>query len=408
MTGKATLLLMVGFSLLFLVVSRNFGEVTNRAVDNYVSYFKETAAHDLSVSGANLAANQIYLDQTWDKGFTNLSFQGGTINVEIVVIDPFKNIKQIRSTGTFQGNSHLAVVTLAPSKFSKFAYYSVSEGGTIWWTGSDTIWGPFHTQDNLRAAYHPVFYGKASSKKSLIYYNNKNADKPYFLGGYDQGVDLPLPIDAVSSMEAAADDNGLKLSGHDTVYITFAGDSLKYRFKYKDPNTTVYLPTAAPNGLIFAKNCVVRLKGTVKGQFTIGCTAGGSAGKGTIYLDDNIVFNTDPKIDPTSSDLLGICAENNVLITNNKPNQSHINIQASIYCEKGGFGADKYDTRPISGNINLLGGIIQNIRKAVSTFSGTTLKSGFAKRYRYDNRLLLASPPFFPGTGKFEIVSWYE
>ena len=40
----------------------------------------------------------------------------------------------------------------------------------------------------------------------------------------------------------------------------------------------------------------------------------------------------------------------------------NINIHASIYCEKGGFGADYDDTRPVSGNINLLGGIIQKTR----------------------------------------------
>ncbi|HEY6437259.1 MAG TPA: hypothetical protein VIY47_11770, partial [Ignavibacteriaceae bacterium] len=75
----------------------------------------------------------------------------------------------------------------------------------------------------------------------------------------------------------------------------------------------------------------------------------------------------------------------------------------------GGFGAVNHNTRPKSGNINLLGGIIQNTRKAVGMFgSDGKIKNGFAKRYAYDNRLLVASPPFFPGTGGFEIVSWYE
>jgi hypothetical protein len=95
-------------------------------------------------------------------------------------------------------------------------------------------------------------------------------------------------------------------------------------------------------------------------------------------------------------------------MTDNPPNHSDINIHASIYCEKGGFGAQNYSSRPISGNINLLGGIIQHTRRAVGTFGSGGIKSGFAKRYRYDERLRIASPPFFPGTGGFEIVSWYE
>jgi hypothetical protein len=106
--------------------------------------------------------------------------------------------------------------------------------------------------------------------------------------------------------------------------------------------------------------------------------------------------------------MLGICAENNVWITNNTPNGSDINIHASIYSEKYGFGAQNYDTGSPRGNINLLGGIIQKTRAAVSQFSGSTITHGYAKRYRYDDRFMLASPPFFPGTGGFEIVSWLE
>jgi hypothetical protein len=408
MSGKATLLLIVGFSIIFLIVSRNFGDVSNRAVDNFINYHKETVAHDLAVSGANIAANHIFMDPTWDDGFDGVPFQNGTMDISVQILDPYKNIRQITAQGTYQGYTHTAKVVLAPSKFSKFAYYSVSEGGTIWWTGSDTVWGPFHTQDYLRAHKHPVFYGKATTKRSTIYYTNEKTDKPYFHGGYEQGVNLPLPTTAVDDMEAIADDDGFKLSGHDTVYITFDRDSLRYRFSYNAKNTVVYLPAAAPNGLIFAKDCVVRLNGVVKGQYTLGVSSLMSAGKGTIYLDNDIVFDKDPRIYPTSNDLLGICAENSVLITNNLANQSDINIHGSIYCEKGGFGADKYDTRPISGNINLLGGIIQNTRKAVGTFGTSGIKTGFAKRYKYDDRLMVASPPFFPGTGGFEIVSWYE
>jgi hypothetical protein len=330
------------------------------------------------------------------------------MNISVQVLDPYKNIRQITTQGTVQGHTSTVKITLAPSKFSKFAYYSVSEGGTIWWTGSDTVWGPFHTQDYMRVHQHPVYYGKATTKRSLIYYTNEKTDKPYFFGGYEQGVDLPLPTNAVEDMEPIADDNGLKFNGHDTVYITFDQDSLKYRYSYKDKDLVLYLPSAAPNGLIFAKDCVVRLKGTVKGQYTLGCSSDMSAGKGTIYLDNDIVFDKDPRIYPTSDDLLGICAENSVYITDNIPNRSDINIHGSIYCEKGGFGAQNYDTRPKSGNINLLGGIIQNTRKAVGTFGTSGIKTGFAKRYKYDDRLMVASPPFFPGTGGFEIVSWYE
>jgi len=408
MAGKGTLIIIIGFTLLFMVAMKNFGRISTDSVGNMVGYYSEMIAHNIAVSGANVASNKIFMDPNWIEGYNNKNFSGGKLDVNVQIIDAYKNIRQITAVGTYHGITSTVQVTLSPSKFSKFAYYSDSEGGSIWWTGSDTVWGPFHTQDYLRAAYHPIFYGKASSKKSLVYYTNKKESKPYFLGGYESGVNVPMPTDAVDNMETAADAGGLKFTGKDTVYLKFVNDSLKYKYSYGVSYSTVYLPDAASNGMIFAENSIVRLQGKVKGQYTVACNSVSGSGKGTIYLDDNIVYNKDPKTYPNSTDMLGICAENNVWITNNSANNSDINIEASVYAEKGGFGADYYNSRPVSGNINLYGGIIQNTRQPVGTFSGSSINHGFAKRYKYDERFMLASPPFFPGTGGFEIVSWLE
>ena len=406
MGGKAALLLVLGFGLIFLIVTQNFGSISTHAVDNMVEYTNETVAHDIAVSGANMAANAIFLNNSWTTGYNNIDFNDGKLNVSVQVIDAFKNIRRITSQGTFGGITRQVEVILSPSKFSKFAYYSASEGGSIWWTGNDTIWGPFHTQDYMRVYDHPVFYGKATTKKSIIYYKNKTTDEPYFYGGFEQGIDLPLPTDGLSPIETDADNGGYKFVNKDTVYLTFAADSIKYKFKNTDPYTTVLASSFTSNGVIYAKDAVLRIKGTVKGQYTV--AASGSNPKGNIYIDDDIVYSKDPLIYPGSSDLLGIVAKNNILITDNTPNHNDINIQASVYSETGGFGAENYSSRPVSGNINLLGGIIQNIRQAVGTFSGKGIKSGFSKRYIYDNRFLVASPPSFPGTGSYEIVSWLE
>jgi hypothetical protein len=324
----------------------------------------------------------------------------------VEILDEFQDIRRITSTGKFRGLEQEVQVTLSPSRFSKFAYYSISEGGTIWWTNNDTVWGPFHTQDYMRVAKHPVFYGKATTKRSLKYYTSKSKDYPKFFAGFEQGVDLPLPTDGLSPIEAAADDDGYKFTGKDTVYLTFANDSLKIRYQWNKPDSTAYLPDLAPNGVIFAQNSVVRLQGTVKGQYTVAVS--GSSGKGKVFLDNDIVYFKDPRVYTNSTDLLGIVAKNEILITENTPNNNDINIHASMYSESKGFGAENYDDRPFSGNINLLGGIIQHTRQAVGQFSGSTTTNGFNKRYRYDVRLMKSYPPAFPGTGKYEIVSWLE
>ncbi len=412
MFGKASLLLVLGFSTLFLVMGVNFGRLTTRAVDNETDYYRQSTAHDIAVSAANIAANQIFMDPTWTAGYSNVDFNGGKINVNIQVLDAFKNIRRINASGSYDGVNANVQVTLQPSKFSKFAYYSVVEPSGIWWTNGDTVWGPFHTQDYLRVAGHPVFNGKVTTNKSILKYSKYGkSDYPILNGGYEQGVDLPLPTNGISDLETISNSDGHTFSSHDTVYLTFATDSVRYKYSYKGPETTALLSSFAPNGVIFADNATLRVKGTVQGQYTIGVSGTStkwSTKGGDIYIDDNIQYKTDPNKNPNSTDLLGIVAENNVWITDNYANNHDVTIDGAIYAQNGGFGAEHYSTRPNSGTIYLNGGITQHQRQAVGTFSSYGIASGFNKNYRYDKRLMFSSPPSFPNTGSFEIVSWYE
>ena len=164
MGGKASILLVIGFSLIFLIATRNLSQLSVRASDNYSNYFIETRAHNIALSGANIAANKVFFDPTWASGYSQLSFEGGTIDVSVTVIDPFQNIRRITSVGTYEGISKTIHVTLQPSKFSKFAYYSANEPSNIYWTSSDTVWGPLHVQGKLNVNGSPVFYGKVTTE----------------------------------------------------------------------------------------------------------------------------------------------------------------------------------------------------------------------------------------------------
>jgi len=417
MSGRAILFLVIGFSVLLLITEKNIGVASNRAVDNMAYYYENMNVHNIAVSGANVAANQFFLDPTWTAGFNNVPFAGGSYTVTVNIINAFTNTRQICSVGHYEGFSDTVLVTLKPSSFSKFAYYSVSEGNnpTYWITG-DTVWGPLHTQDKLTISGDPVFNGKVTT---LTHFVTKGYSNPEFNGGYQTGVNMPLPPGGTASVKSLADNGGADFTGHDTVYVKFAGDSIKYKYSYGSSYTSVLAKTFAPNGAIFATGATLRLQGTVTGQYSIGASqittgSGKKATKtgGDVYLDGSIVYNTDPRSNPGSTDMLGIVAQNNVLITDNNANKGDINIDASVYAETGGFGSENYDTRSLAGTINLYGGIQQNGRLPVGTFhtngSNLYLISGFLKNYRYDDRLMIASPPGYPNTGMFEIVSWYE
>lgn len=81
MGGKAAILLVLGFSLIFLFYGHRFNRLSTDSVDNLMNYYEDTKAHNIAVSAANLAANKLFLDKTWEEGFENVSFDGGTYNV---------------------------------------------------------------------------------------------------------------------------------------------------------------------------------------------------------------------------------------------------------------------------------------------------------------------------------------
>lgn len=411
MVGKATLFVVAGFSLIFLVVEYNMGNVSTRAVQNFTEYYLENYSREIAVSGINLAANEIFINSSWRAGFTNYDFKEngkeGKLTVKVVESDTNNNHLKITSIGEYQGVKDTVEVKLVPSSFSKFAYYSESEGSNIWWTSNDTVFGPFHTQDKMRIMGTPTFYGKVTNKNGI---EKKDAgSNANFLGGYQTGVDLSIPWDGMLKLGVEAGKAGKTITGKDTVYMTFAVDSIKIKYSFNGAETSYLASSYAPNGVIVVVDGILRVKGKVKGKYTIASSKIFKGGD--VYLDDDIIYNTNPRTNPGSKDMLGICASRDIVIANNKANvvDNDINIDAALFAQGGSFRAQNHDAIPICGNINLYGGIVNKSRGGVGTrYSDGTKKSGFYKYYMYDERLLLDFPPAFPNTGGFEIVSWYE
>lgn len=409
MGGKGAILLVLGFSIIFMVAGRNFNSMATATVENFTNYYFDAKAHSVAATGVNLVTNQVFLNNSIADQTFNYSFDGGTIRAVLSTVNAYQNIRELNVTGTYSNYSANIKLVLRPSSFSKYAYFSHSESANIYWTTRDTVWGPLHTNGSLRVDDRPVFMGKVTIDGQLV--KRSNSARPQFLGGFETGIHITIPSNGVSNLNAAATAGGYKFTGRSLVYLEFRGDSIRYRYSSSGSWNYALASTFAPNGAIFAENSELRIKGRVKGRFTIGASGtGGDRGK--IYLDDDVYYNTDPQVNPNSQDMLGIVAQRDIEITNNAANNNNIRVQASIYSETGSFLAEDYQSRPVAGAIYLYGGVIQNARGPVGEFrtvGGTsTIINGFSKRYRYDDRFMVASPPFFPGTGNFEIVSWFE
>ena len=425
MIGKASLLLVMGFTVIFLIFGQNFNSVAVQAVDNYVSYYDQTCSHNLAESGANLAISNVFQKTGSTSG--NFSTSDGIVSY---TIQSDAVTRVITAVGTYNDISDTVQVILSQGVFSRFAYYSQTEGD-IWWTGNDQVYGPFHTEDNLQVADKPTFgiknYATTIAGK-LVYKTNKKTDYPNFEGPFNDSSPDPLPSNGLQPLRTAANVNGkvFKLTStpslqYSDFYLTFNKDQIIYEIKGKkmvsgswtsfDSSYTTSASTISTNGVLYLDGTDkdgnpldMRLKGVVQGNYSV-------VSDGSIYLDDDITYSKDPRT-VSSNDLLGIVAQKNVLISDNN-NTKNIEIDAAIYCQEGGFGAENYAKRSVDGDINLYGGITQNIRQPVGTFTTTksgkiSIVSGFNKTYRYDSRLMSMFPPFFPSANGFSILSWKD
>ncbi len=398
--GKASILLVLGFSLILGVVSPNLHRLANRSSENYLDYLKISQAHNLATSAANMAANQLFIDTSWKAGYSNIPFSGGTYSV--AVKDTGVKMKRITAVGVYQSTAETVSVLLQPSSFAKFAYYSKIEGA-IDWISKDTVWGPLHSQAklNIPIPNSPVFYGKVTTRLGT----NPTKTKAKFYGGYQKGVDLNLPAD-ISGVVNAANAGG-KVFATGDLWITFAGNNVSWKTSATGTVTTQTLSSFAPNGVVLTAKGNIHVQGTFQGRATLCATGSSGLAFGNIYIDDDIRYTTDPRTGP-STDMLGLVTENNVFVTDNTANRSDCRIDATLFCLKGGLTAENYNTRPLSGTLYLYGGVTQYQRGPVGTYSGSTLNHGFQKNYKYDDRLMVSYPPFFPMTGSFEIISWLE
>jgi len=397
--------MVMGYSVALIIMGFNLSRISTMAYQNAIDYNNKAAAHNLVTGFANMGSQAIYTTPNAFPKWTNVSLDGATLNLDTKSVygygtPPPVNV-QLTATCNYKGILDTVIIVWGPSSFGRFAYYSAVEGA-INWASKDTVFGPFHTQDKMTVNGSPVFWGKVTNKLGMT--KSPSNSTPQFYGGYQTGINIQMPND-FNPLKNAALSNGRYIHGKDVV-ITFRSDSTMTIKIGTKPDTVVKISTYAPNGALVIDTANVRVKGKFTGQLTLSVQSGGASGKGKMYLDSSITYKSSAD---TSLDFLGLCATDSIVITNNTNNSSGINIQAALFSLNKGLGAEQYDNGHTRGRINLLGGISQYQRAAVGQLDGNgNVSSGYSKSYMYDNRLMTHSPPYYPTTGSFMILSWYE
>lgn len=417
MFGKGAVFLVLGFSTIFLMYAIRILNFGTTSIDAFADYQRKTMSYYLATTGANFACNAIYLTPGWSAGYKGIPFNGGTITV--TVKDLPKDRKQFTSISDYYGYKDTIIVTVQPSSFAKFGnFYS---NLSAWPATGDTFDGPFHTNKDLTVYGNPVFLGKTTSKGGLV--KKLNPSNPVFYGGYESGVNIPLNLNTndyvgLSQSGGKYFESPVNSKSFMNVDMTFNSDGTVTYKTQIGPNkntwdawsapTTVHLNTLAPNGIIMINKGNITMRGVVSGQITVVTGKKGGDGMGNVFIDNNLTYKTDPRTNPTSTDMLGIVADETITVTFNN-SRGDIDIHATMISQNKGLVIDNYSGYSSINNMRIFGGIIGNDLYATAVYDskGNPIK-GYRFIHKFDKRMLVGAPPKYPTTTGFEIISWYE
>lgn len=289
--------------------------------------------------------------------------------------------------------------------FSRFAYLTHSDttpsGSRIWFVTGDRIEGPAHTNGQFNMYGRPVFDGPVSSVSPTLnqWGGGPPTTQPVFNDGLHLGAPtVPFPFSVPAALVNAASQDGIRLNGDTQVTLLSNGTMRVTNSAQGLNNQTMPLPS---NGVLYVAGGNLTLAGTLRGQLT-------AATDRDVRIAGSITYASNPRVNPSSTDLLGVLTGGNIRIASTAP--MNVEVDGSLMALGTSFTVENYDRSPPKGTLTVYGGIIQRNRGPVGTASASTGQkiSGYTKDYHYDSRLRSMTPPFFPTTGAYTPLVWEE
>lgn len=340
---------------------------------------------------------------SYEATVSKVNNKDGSFSYEIVSVG---TVEQTSRTVAFRGVRQVS--------WAQYALWYNRENGTLWIIPGERFDGRvysgalMHFHDtNLRLLGQALFKERVWTAENCIE-KSSAAVNPIFEDGIVMGADLQTMASVdFNDLQTKAQDAGLVLDGGSE--ITLDGNKMKITNSRKGwYDREVDLPA---NGLVYVKSYTEgygRHKTTHPGNVTLRASSGLN-GRLTIVADENITvqdhvrYAKDPRDHPESTDALGLIAGKNVVVGTSAPND--LSLYAHIICKEGGFGVHNYDKGSDRGTLTVYGGIVNEMRNAVGTFSGNR-STGYRKNYIYDKRYARNPPPYYPRLD--DSVEWTE
>jgi len=302
------------------------------------------------------------------------------------------------SVGTSRGEGRVVTVTgMRRKTWAQYALWS-DYNGTIYFKAGEKFYGLVHSNSKLWFSGDPEFFAKVSQSTNSSggsYGYGGSTNNCIFHDGYQTNAPVGSMASVVfSNMMMKADlvvtgTTAITLNGTNMFITSAAMGWTNYSYGLSE-STLVAIHTAG------STNGDVSVGGQLDGRLTI-------VAERDINITNHLTYAVDPATNATCDDALGLIANRDIIVTTVAPNNLKVyahmmatgNATPGIDTD-GSFGVENYTSRSPSGQLTVWGGIVQNERGAVGTFSGTTLVSGFDKNYRYDTRFAVDPPPEYP------------
>jgi len=436
--GKSSIIYVIGLSLIIGIALANINETSMGSMDSYTTYFGRTMAHNIALAAANVGANRVLFDYAYDTPISG-PFSGGSYAVAYwdtgaasTYVKFMEVVAKFNSGGETIHDTVRAV--FGRRQFSIYGWFTEEEkngylrpdgttgpyyGSSDWKITGDSVFGYAHTNYKFNLAGQPYFDRKVTARLAPTLGTLGGVEDPVYNEGYEWGVTIQRDtanLGALRSLANAGNPFAAAFDGSDVGLEFFSTGDVRVRIPHTTGatlDTTVPVSVLSSTKVIGAVNGDLHLKGTYRGEVTV-CAFTGTgpfAQKGNVWIDGDLVAANNPRLDPGSTDMMGIVAERMGYITKDltRNSSSALNIQAAIYCHNGEFTAEDFWSIPKSGRVSLYGSITQKTAGSLGVFSFTSgLLNGYFYSIRHDTRFLTSGPPAFPFSSKLKLIAWWE
>ena len=353
-----------------------------------------------------------------EASFIDRALGGGEYEVDIAEVAaewPWLVEYDVVATGDVGGVRRGVRTILRSETFAQFCQFVGGSTDAELATG-DSLYGPVHANGHIKIGGDTWFGGKVtSSEDDLIV---KEGTSPVFAAGYELGVSEVSYASAgevAAGLTAEAQSGGVycgTFAGKDAGYEVVLGrDGVAGRLSYRRTTTGAggsSLPWTdvdvwGTNG-VFWFELPILISGTLDGEITVGCA-------GDVLIVDDIRYSDSSAglgPDPGCNDMLGVVAMGDIVVADTAPNENDCELHGHFMSLSGGFTAEAYNQGSPRGDIIVWGGIAEANGEPVGKYGVTGVISGYNRDFHFDARLMSKSPPYYPLTGRYVIVSWDE